>query len=107
MKLSKSREFKFWLKVIKRSLIPESLKWRGSSYASPSPQHVKIRILKSNCLQNATWIETGTYLGDTTSKLAGIAKKIISIEPQFELSKFASSRLKRAGQVFLRAFTLK
>jgi hypothetical protein len=95
MKLSKSREFKFWLKVIKRNLIPESLKWRGTNYSSPSPQHVKIRILKSNSLHDATWVETGTYLGDTTSKLAKIARKVISIEPQVELSKFASNRLKR------------
>ena len=99
MKLSKSREFKFWLKVIKRNLIPESLKWRNSNYSSPSPQHVKIRILKSNSLQNATWIETGTYLGDTTSKLTKIARKVISIEPQSELSKFASNRLKRYKNV--------
>jgi len=99
VKLSKSREFKFWLKVIKRNLIPESLKWRNSNYSSPSPQHVKIRILKSNSLQNATWIETGTYLGDTTSKLTKIARKVISIEPQSELSKFASNRLKRYKNV--------
>ena len=99
MKLSKSREFKFWLKVIKRNLYPESLKWRSSNYSSPSPQHVKIRILKSNSLQNATWIETGTYLGDTTSKLAKISQKVISIEPQTELSVFASKRLRRHKNV--------
>ena len=99
MKLSKSREFKFWLKVIKRNLYPESLKWRKSNYSSPSPQHVKIRILKSNSIQNATWIETGTYLGDTTSKLAKISQKVISIEPQTELSVFASKRLRRHKNV--------
>ena len=95
MSLSKSKKFKFWLKVIKRKFVMEGFNWRRSNYSSPSPQHIKIGILKSNSLQNATWIETGTYLGDTTSKLARIAKKVISIEPQFELSKFASSRLKR------------
>ncbi len=99
MKLSKSTEFKFWLKVIKRNLIPEGYKWRHSNYSSPSPQHVKIKVLKSHSLPNATWIETGTYLGDTTSKLAKIAKKVISIEPQTELSLFASNRLKRHKNV--------
>ncbi len=99
MKLSKSTEFKFWLKVIKRNLIPESYKWRRSNYSSPSPQHVKIKVLKSHSLPNATWIETGTYLGDTTSKLAMIANKVISIEPQAELSLFASTRLKRKKNV--------
>ena len=99
MKLSKSKEIMFWLKVLKRKLNIESLKWRILNYSSPSPQHVKIRILKANSLKNATWIETGTYLGDTTSKLAKIARRVISIEPQPELSAFASTRLKRCKNV--------
>lgn len=92
---SKSAKLKFWLKVVKRNLIPESYNWRRSNYSPPSPQHVKIKVLKAYSLPSATWIETGTYLGDTTSKLAKIAKKVISIEPQTELSVFASTRLKR------------
>ena len=99
MSLSKSDQLKFWLKVAKRNLIPESYKWRRSNYSSPSPQHVKIKVLKSHSLPDATWIETGTYLGDTTSKLSKIAKKVISIEPQTELSLFASTRLKRKKNV--------
>jgi hypothetical protein len=99
MKLSKSKEIMFWFKVFKRNLNFESLKWRTLNYASPSPQHVKIRILKANSLKNATWVETGTYLGDTTSKLARIARKVISIEPQTALSTFASTRLNRYKNV--------
>ena len=99
MKLSKAKELRFWLKVFKRNLNLESLNWRSLNYSSPSPQHVKIRILKQNSLNNAIWLETGTYLGDTTSKLAKIARKVISIEPQVELSAFASIRLKRFENV--------
>ncbi len=99
MKLSKSKDIMFWLKVLKRKLNFESFKWRTLNYSSPSPQHVKIRILKANSLKNATWVETGTYLGDTTSKLAKIARRVISIEPQPELSAFASTRLKRYKNV--------
>ncbi len=99
MSLSKSDHLKFWLKVAKRNLIPESLKWRRSNFSSPSPQHVKIKVLKSRSLPNSTWIETGTYLGDTTSKLAKIANRVITIEPQPELGLFASSRLKRKKNV--------
>lgn len=99
MSLSKSKNFKFWLKVVKRNLIPETYNWRNSNYSSPSPQHVKIKVLKAHSLPDATWIETGTYLGDTTSNLAKIAKKVISIEPQAELSEFASSRLRRKKNV--------
>lgn len=105
MKLSKSGELKFWLKVIKRHLTLEGFKWRSSNYSSPSPQHVKIGILKSNSLRNATWIETGTYLGDTTRKLAKIARQVISIEPQLELSLFASARLKRFANVEIKNAT--
>ena len=99
MSLSKTRKVKFWLKVIKRNLVPENYRWRRLNYLSPSPQHVKIEILKSNSLKNAIWIETGTYLGDTTTKLAEIAQKVISIEPQAELSDFASNRLRRRKNV--------
>ncbi len=99
MSLSKSKNLKFWLKVIKRNLIPETYNWRNSNYSSPSPQHVKIKVLKAHSLNKATWIETGTYLGDTTSKLAKLAKKVISIEPQAELSEFASKRLRRKKNV--------
>ena len=99
MSLSKSQNLKFWLKVVKRNLIPESYQWRRSNFSSPSPQHVKIKVLKSNSLPNSTWIETGTYLGDTTSKLAKIAIRVITIEPQTELSLFTSKRLKRKKNV--------
>ena len=99
MKSSKAKELRFWLKVFKRDINFETLKWRRLNYSSPSPQHVKIRVLKSNSLKNATWVETGTYLGDTTSKLARIARKVISIEPQAELSAFSSNRLKRFKNV--------
>ena len=88
-----------WLKVFKRNLMPESLRWRGQKYSSPSPQHVKIGILTANALPNAIWIETGTYLGDTTSKLSKIAKRVISIEPQKELSEFASRRFRKRPNV--------
>lgn len=86
---------KFWLKVLKRKLTPDGLLWKVRNYRSPSPQYVKTRILSSHSLDNAIWVETGTYLGDTTLNLSKIAKSVISIEPQIELSKFAGKRLKR------------
>jgi hypothetical protein len=86
---------KFWLKVLKRKLTPDGFLWKVRNYRSPSPQHVKTRILSSHSLDNAVWIETGTYLGDTTLKLSKMAKSVISIEPQIELSEFSKKRLKR------------
>ena len=44
-------------------------------------------------LPNCEWIETGTYLGDTTKVLAKNSKAVTSIEPSGELFEFASFRL--------------
>jgi hypothetical protein len=42
---------------------------------------VKNQILLSNSIPDAPWIETGTYLGETTKLLAGHAPMVISFEP--------------------------
>jgi hypothetical protein len=90
---------KLWLKVLKRKLTPDSLFWKARNYGPPSPQHIKTRILATYSLENAIWVETGTYLGDTTLRLSKIAKRVISIEPQAELSEFAKNRLMRCKNV--------
>jgi hypothetical protein len=99
MTLSGARANKFWLKVLKRKLTPDGLIWKARKYSPPSPQHIKTRILATHSLENAIWVETGTYLGDTTLKLSKIAKQVVSIEPQVELSEFAKRRLKRCKNV--------
>lgn len=90
---------KFWLKVFKRKMTPDSFLWKLRSFDPPSPQHVKTRVLSSHSLDHAVWVETGTYLGDTTLSVSKIAKNVISIEPQIELSNFAKKRLKRHKNV--------
>jgi hypothetical protein len=99
MKNVGSTHGRLWLKVLKRKLTPESLLWRIGQYKPPSPQHVKTRILSAHSLNNAIWVETGTYLGDTTLKLSKIARQVISIEPQTELSEFANKRLNRRKNI--------
>jgi hypothetical protein len=99
MKIVGSTQGRLWLKVLKRKLSPDSLLWRIGQYKPPSPQHVKTRILSTHSLKNAIWVETGTYLGDTTLKLSKIARQVISIEPQNELSEFAKKRLNRRKNV--------
>ena len=99
MKNVGSTQGRLWLKVLKRKVTLNSLLWRIAQYKPPSPQHVKTRILSAHSLHDAIWIETGTYLGDTTLKLSKIARQVISIEPQTELSEFARKRLNRRKNV--------
>jgi len=48
----------------------ENAQWRQRGYAAPSPPHVKHALLLRVGMPEETWIETGTYLGDTTALLA-------------------------------------
>jgi hypothetical protein len=55
--------------------------WRKRLYDVPAPQKVKWAVLDRNAVPGATWIETGTYLGDTTDFLAARFPMVYSIEP--------------------------
>lgn len=68
-------------------------KWRASGYQMPAPSKVKFRLLARNGLPNATWIETGTYYGDTALFLSTFAKRVWTIEPGHELALNATKRL--------------
>lgn len=59
----------------------EISRWIRRKYASPSPNFIKRRVLVRSGLRNCTWIETGTYRGDTTQLLAKYANRVLSIEP--------------------------
>ncbi len=88
MKMLKRRYFRF-----------STLRWVLSGFKSPSPQWVKIKLLLSQMIPGATWLETGTYLGDTTVKLARKSKFIITIEPSKELFDFAKWRMRKKKNV--------
>src|SRR4051812_32110192 len=44
--------------------------WADREFAAPSPHFVKRKVLLRNGLPRATWVETGTYMGEMTSILA-------------------------------------
>jgi hypothetical protein len=60
------------------------LPWIKSGFDSPSPNIVKWHVMKKwgGC---GTWIETGTYLGETTRFLSTFSKYIVSLEPADKL----------------------
>ena len=54
-------------------------------YAPPSPLFIKPNGLLRNGLPNATWVETETFLGQTTQLLTKYSVQGNSIEPESKL----------------------
>jgi hypothetical protein len=82
-------------KVIKRKFLGfQTLRWALQGFNPPAPQWVKLRFLLSNQISGGDWIETGTYLGDTSLTLSKHSPRVITLEPSRELFEFSRSRLK-------------
>jgi hypothetical protein len=73
--------------------------WADREFAAPSPHFVKQTVLLRNGLRNATWIETGTFMGDTTSVLSKVAKMVYSIEPEPTLFSKAEQKFRHTSNV--------
>lgn len=76
-----------------------TLTWIASGFQMPASPIVKRRVLERYSLPSATWVETGTYLGDTTHFLSSIAKKIHTIEPDLVLHTNAVKRFREVSTV--------
>lgn len=81
---SKHRAYR-WRKNEQRS-------WEKRGYNSPSPPWIKRAVILRAGVKNATWVETGTFLGDTTALLAKSSKKVFTIEPENTLYEQAKKR---------------
>jgi hypothetical protein len=75
--------------------------WLRKRHSSPTCGIVKRQVLRRHGIAGATWIETGTYRGDTTSFLSRISPKVISIEPDIKLFTDATKRFKSNSRVTL------
>ena len=84
---------------IRLSQLQEFRDWKRRDYSAPSPNPVKREVLRRYSLPDATWIETGTYAGDTTAFLAPHSKKIFSVEPEPKLFALARERFRTASNV--------
>lgn len=56
--------------------------WALRGFAAPSPHFIKQSCLVRNGYPDAIWVETGSYLGQTTKVLSKIGTKVFSIEPE-------------------------
>lgn len=101
--LTKFIHLKLWLKVFKRLLRPSFIIWIGQDFNLPAPQRVKTRVLQRYAFAEGNWIETGTYLGDTTRFLAKTFPNAIvtSLEPDLPLFSFNKSRLIKYSNIKL------
>ena len=68
-------------------------------YAAPSPHYIKQTVLLRNAISDATWVETGTYLGQTTKELSKHGKFVYSIEPEPTLYSNAADYFKSYSNV--------
>lgn len=66
--------------------------WAAHGYIMPAPQRVKWSVLERYGRGVDVWIETGTYLGDTTRFLAERTTRVFSIEPGAELARDAKAK---------------
>ena len=75
--------------------------WRVNGRPMPPPPYVNHKILRKNAREFNldTFVETGTYLGDTVYAMRRVCKKIFSIELSKELAKKARLRFSRYANI--------
>jgi hypothetical protein len=80
-------------------LTAKLMSWMRSDFAVPTPQLVKWSVLKRYGDPRGVWVETGTYVGDTTAYLAKTALRVVTIEPDPALAERATTRFKTTVNV--------
>ena len=83
--------------------LPTIAKWLRSGCPSPAPHAVKMRVVRSYLRKYrlGTFIETGTYRGDTLMLLAAEGVDCVSVELSQELHRLASRLFARRGNIKL------
>ncbi|MCX6865326.1 MAG: hypothetical protein NTV46_03755 [Verrucomicrobia bacterium] len=74
---------------------------RAEGWVGPPPYLIKRAMLKAEALRIGanTFIETGTYMGDTLWFMRNTCKNLISVEVQPKLAEIARSRFRNIPQV--------
>jgi hypothetical protein len=72
-------------------------KWKREGKPAPPPREIKIRTIKllNKKFSSKIFIETGTYLGDTTFDLRNLFQKLYTIELSNDLYKKAQVRFEK------------
>ena len=67
--------------------------WIRNGFVGGRPKAIKNKVLARYCQMDGTWVETGTYKGETTRFLAGFGRQVHTIEPEGNLYSAAVSSL--------------
>lgn len=70
------------------------LGFKRGLWSPPLPGEIKRQTIAREGRDAQVWIETGTYLGETTAFLASRFPKVISIEPSAKLFQNAAARFR-------------
>lgn len=65
--------------------LSQILQWRARGYREYAPQLVKQNLFLKYGVPQAQWVETGTYVGETTDFLSKNYLFVYSIEPEINL----------------------
>jgi len=75
------------------------VRWHRNRWSSPAASQVKRSVLWRYGSTATTWIETGTYLGQTTKYLARNGCRVYSIEPEPQLAASAERRFRDSPHI--------
>lgn len=67
-------------------------KWKKLNHPVPASARIKREVMRRYAAPDSTWVETGTYHGDTTNSLSKTFPHIYSIEPEYSLFTRACDR---------------
>ena len=73
--------------------------WVQAGAPMPAPWAVKMRVLERYMIPGAAWVETGTYLGETTAFLAERSPQVVSLEPAPTLWEKAAQKFAGSDRV--------
>jgi hypothetical protein len=76
-----------------------ALRWQIGGRRGPAPRWIKNDVLRRNGFPDGTWVETGTYLGQTSQFLSSFSSRVYTIEPAKALYERAKTRFARRKDV--------
>ncbi len=75
------------------------VRWHRQGFPVPAPFPVKRSVLLRDVPSAATWIETGSYLGQMTEELRRTGSRVFTIEPGVELHQGIKRRFRKFPNV--------